>query len=248
MGRVATVVVLALTVGALPSSAAKIERVHVPGGTLSLEIPSTWSRVPPAELDLRSLFAAEATGGATAEVYNAAFVPRGTVPALAPPLLLVQGHQNGRMSWARFTRLPTPDEIDSQAAARLVGSGVPFGDRARVQRVAFDRERYALELTTRVDGTPWGPLDVRSTLFLTSEGGVAIHALSRMDAQPPLDDMWRSVITSVRFDEQLEYRPRARDLWPWLLAWPATWYVAAAVVAGFATWLSVRDRRRRDIS
>jgi len=245
MGRVATVAVLALTVGTLPASAAKVERVDVPGGTLRLEVPSTWARIPPAELELRALFAAEATGGAAAEVYSAAFAPRGAIPAVAPPLLLIQGRQNGRMSWARFTHLPTPDEIDSEAAARLVGSGVPFGDHTQVQRVEFDRDRYVLELTTRVDGTPWGPLDVRSALFLTSGGGVAVHALSRADVQPPLDDMWRKVLASVALDEQLEYRPRPGDLWPWAFTWPATWYVAAGVVAGFAVWMSVRDRHRR---
>jgi len=248
MGRVATVAVLALTVGTLPASAAKVERVDVPGGTLRLAVPSTWARIPATELELRALFAAEATGGAAAEVYSAAFAPRGAIPAVAPPLLLVQGHRNGRMSWARFTRLPTPDEIDSQAAARLVGSGVPFGDHTSVQEVAFDRDRYALELKTRVDRTPWGPLDVRSALFLTSAGGVAVHALFRVDAQPPVDDMWRSVLTSVTLDEGLEYTPRLRDLWPWLLAWPVTWYVAAVVVAAFAVWVAVRDRHRRGAS
>lgn len=245
MGRVAAVVVLALAVGTLPTLAAKVERVDVPGGSLHLEIPSTWARIPPAEIELRSLFAAEATGGAAAEVYSAAFGPRGATPAVSPPLLLIQGHQNGRLSWARFLRLPTSDEIDAEAASRLVGSGVPFGDRVRVQRVVFDRDRHALELTTRVDETPWGPLDIRSALFLTSVGAVAVHALSRVDSQPPLDDMWRSVMTSVRLDARLEYRPRAQDLWPWLLTWPATWYGAAAVVAGFAVWISIRDRRRR---
>ncbi len=248
MGRVAAVAVLALTVGTLPASAAKVERVDVPGGTLRLEVPSTWARIPPAELELTALFAAEATGGAAAEIYSAAFAPRGATPAVSPPLLLIQGHQTGRMSWARFTRLPTPDEIDSRAAAHLVGSGVPFGDRTRVERIVFDRERFALELTTRVDGTPWGPLDVRSALFLTSSGGVAIHALSRVDAHPPLDGLWRSVITSVELDERLQYRPRAGDLWPWLLGWPVTWYVAAGVVAGLAAWMAIGDRRRRGSS
>lgn len=248
MGRVATVVALALAVGALPATAAKVERVDVPGGSLRVEIPSTWVRVPPDELELRSLFAAEATDGAAVEVYDAAFQPRGATAADGPPLLLVQGRESGRLSWARFERLPTPDAVDAAAARSLSASGLPFGDTTHVHRLLFDRERYALALDMRIEGTPWGPLEVVSTLYLTATGTVAIHGISRSDAAPPLTDMWRGVMTSVEFDDHLMYRPRARDVWPWMLAWPSTWYVAAALVAAFAAWLVLRERRTRGAS
>jgi hypothetical protein len=245
MGRAASGVVLALAVGTLPASAAKVERVEVPGGSLRLEVPSTWMRVSTDELELRSAFAAEATGGAATATFDAAFRPRGTPADAGPPIVLIQGDQGGRLSWARFARLPAADEIDTVIARRLLGTGVPFADRTRLEALEFDRSRHVLEITNRVDDTPWGPVRTFSHLHLTEMGGVAIHGLSTVEAATRHPDLWTSILESVELDEQLRYRPRWSDPWPWILAWPRFWFVAAAAVAVVALGIGIRDRRRQ---
>jgi hypothetical protein len=244
MGRAASGVVLALAVGTLPASAAKVERVEVPGGSLRIEIPSTWTRVPADELELRSLFAAEATGGAASEAFEAAFRPRDAPPGDGPPVVLIQGDERGRLSWARFARLPAADDVDGLAARRLLGSGLPFADQTRLERIGFDRQRHRLAVVSRVDHTPWGPLLVTSNLYLTDAGGVAVHALSTVDSATRHPDLWASILDSVELDERLRYRPRWTDLWPWILGWPRFWFAAAAVAAVIALVILLRDRRR----
>lgn len=244
MGRAASGVVLALAVGTLPASAAKVERVEVPGGSVRIEIPSMWTRVPTDELELRSAFAAEATGGAATEAYEAAFRPRGAPPDAGPPIVLVQGDERGRLSWARFARLPPAADVDAVVARRLLGSGLPFADRTRLEQLGFDRRRHVLELTSRIDDTPWGPLRVSSQLHLTDTGSVAVHALLTVDEATRHPELWTSILDSIELDDGLRYRRRWSDLWPWILAWPGLWFGAAAVAAVVVVGVVLHDRRR----
>jgi hypothetical protein len=226
-----------------PAAAVEMRRVSVYGGHASLEVPADWREMPPELLEFLALRAADQSGGRSTEIYQHGFRPGNLDTGFDLPQVLIQIREDGRLPLSRFFNLPTPDEVEAGSRGLMSEGGGPFLRDLDLDRVAFDPDRVLLRVDSTMELLVEGTTAVRSASFLTERGAFVVHCYeraARMDASGPLFDR---VIASVRFDDEVGYRPRWSDRWTGrhsvllLLALAAG---AALVVA--AAW---RDRRRR---
>jgi hypothetical protein len=222
-----------------------VREVRVYGGLVSLEVPASWSEIPPEVLEFYSLRSAEASGGRTAEVYQHGFRLGEPEADFAPPQILIQIRESGRVPYGSLLHLPPAEVLRERSASRLDALQGPFLAGSVLNQASFDRARFALRVDSTLDLALEGTVLVRSTSFLTERGTFTLHCYSLLEQNTRLRPVYDRVLASVRLDDALRYRPRLADRLPRGAALAA---YAVAVVLAVAIIVVRLARRRRQPS
>ncbi len=108
----------------------------------------------------------------------------------------------------------------------------------------FDRASFSLRLRNKLVLSNKGKASVKSVAFLTERGLFTMHFYSRIEASDAMDEISSRIIDSVRFDDELKYRPRFLDRWP---PHPAAILVTlGSVIALAALAFNFLQRRRKN--
>jgi len=225
----------ALTFAATSSGASDATRTEaIYHGHVTLEIPVDWHEIPEDLLELHSLKTAEMTGGRIAELYQHGYRPGEPELDFAPPQILIQIRESGRLSYRPFLHLPPPEEMQGIR-------GTPI-DNLELDNAFFDRDRYLLRLTNTLGTERQYMISVLSASFLTQRGLLTLHCYTYATQATVVAPIFDRVVDSVRIDDELRYRPRLGDRWP---PRPSTLaFTAAAVSAAIFLILDLRRRRR----
>lgn len=251
MQRPALVAVLVAVLAALALPAAfadsdqPVREVSVYDGLVSLEIPESWNEIPPEVLEFYSLRSAEASGGRTAEIYQHGFRLGEPEADFAPPQILIQIRESGRIPYGSLLHLPPVDILRERSSSKMSALQGPFLAGAVLNQVSFDRERFTLRVDSTLDLALEGKVLVRSTSFLTERGTFTLHFYSLLEQNLRLRPVYDRVLASVRLDDALRYRPRLADRLPRGAALAA---YAVAVVLAVAIFVVRLARRRRQPS
>lgn len=200
---------------ALPSAAGqptRFERVY--DGHATLKIPADWNRIPEGLLEYQSLKSAEESGGLTTEFYQYGFRPGNPELDFALPQILIQIKESGRVRDGRFLHLPSVVELQRESDARLTDRAGPLVRGLDFGGAFYDREAHALYLENILDHELEGEILVESASYLTERGWFTIHCYARLSDRDLTAPLFERVIASVRFDDELRYRPRLTDRLP----------------------------------
>jgi hypothetical protein len=212
-------------------------------GHVTLEVPADWNEFPEEDLESFSLQLAEASGGRIAEVYQHGFFPDSPIMISTLPLILVQIRESGRLPYGQFLHLPPLHELQRSGSRHIVDRLGPVMSRLDIERVGFDKRNHALHLVNRLVLKTEGKVSVRSVSFLTERGLFTLHCYAHASQAIVVAPIFDRVIDSVRFDDELRYKPRCVDRWP---PRPSTVaYGAAALIAMALLLQQIRRRRRR---
>jgi hypothetical protein len=204
-------------------------------GHATLEIPVGWHTIPEDQLELQSLKTVEMSGGRIAELYRYGYRPGDPGLEVELPQILIQIRESGRPNYRPYLHLPPPEEIQ-----RRRGSVV---ESLELDEVFFDHDRYLLRLTNTLGVGHGGKISVLSASFLTERGFFTLHCYTYSTHATVVAPIFERVVESVRFDDELSYRPRLGDRWPpspSTLAFAAAGILMVAVLA-----LEIRRRRRQ---
>lgn len=202
---------------ALPLTAAgdgTMRPVDVYDGLVTLEIPEDWNEIPPDVLEFYSLQSAEDSGGLTVEIYQYGFRPGNPEADFAPPQILIQIKENGRLGLRQFLHLPSIDTLRNQGTVRLEGHMGPLMDDLLLNDVFFDRETYSLHVSNTLDLKIEGKAIVRSVSFLTERGLFTVHCYALISQNVTMKPVFDRILDSVRLDDSIRYRPTLADRLP----------------------------------
>jgi len=244
--RARSLVAFVFAIMALPSIAMasdlamRTEKVY--GGLVTLEIPESWNEIPPDVLEFFSLQSAESSGGLTVEIYQHGFRPGNPEADFAPPQVLIQIKESGRLNYRQFLKLPPIEFVRDQDAGKLDGRMGPFLEGLHLNDVFMDREAYAVHVTNTLDLTYEGKVLVKSVSFLTERGLFTVHCYALISQHVAMNPVFDKILDSVRFDESIRYRPRLGDRLP-----PTPALISYAIALFFAVLALVvlADQRRR---
>lgn len=236
---------IALTVLAtIPAEADDaVRRVETYGGLATLEIPVHWQEIPPDILEFYTLQSAEESGGLTVEVYQYGFRPGNPEADFAPPQILVQIRESGRMGYRRFLHLPSVQAFRDREAAHVDGYMGPMVEDLHLDKVSFDRETYSIRVTNTLDLKFEGKTMVYSASFLTERGVFTIHCYALISQHVTMKPIFDQILDSVQIDDSIRYRPRLSDRLP-----PLPALISYAIAFGLAISILVVhliQRRRR---
>ncbi len=231
-------------VSAVPSTAEEpVRTVTLYKGHATMEIPHDWNEITEETLEFYSLRAAEASGGRVAEIYQVGYRPGDPEIAFALPQILIQIRESGRLPYGRFLHLPSLDELQRASSRHLADRTGPLLRGLELEAAVFDRHQYALRLNNTLDLTIEGRVSVTTVSFLTERGLLTLHCYAGEPQATVMAPIFDRVIDSVRFDDELRYRPRFADRWP---PRPSTVaYGAAALTAITLVLYHIRRRRRQ---
>ena len=116
-------------------------------------------------------------------------------------------------------------------------------DRVALKDASFDRASFSLRTSHTFFLEHVGRVVVESASFLTERGVFTVHCYTAASAASLDRPLFDNVISSVRLDPELAYRPRLADLWPPSSATVA--FAAATLVAIVALVIALRRRARR---
>ncbi|MCG6950592.1 MAG: hypothetical protein LJE93_16890 [Acidobacteria bacterium] len=214
------------------TSGQDLREVSVYDGHATLEIPYDWNEIPEEMLEFYSLRAAESSGGRTAEIYQHGFRPGDPEMDFALPQILIQIRESGRLNYRRFANPPSSEELLASGERVLSEHTGPMVRGIELGSAVFDREKYALHLSNTLDLKFEGETSVESVAFLTERGLFTVHFYADASQTARTDPLFRRISESIRFDEELAYRPHLTDLWP---PSPSTvFFLLAALVAAVA--------------
>jgi hypothetical protein len=216
--------------------------VSIYDGHVVLDVPAEWNEIPRDVLEFYALRAAESSGGRMTETYQFGFRPADPELDFALPQLLVQIRESGRLNYRQFLHLPTVEDLRAVGERSLAEHVGPLMRGMEIGEAVFDEDSFALHLTNRLDLSFEGETTVDSVAFLTERGLFTIHAYVKASEAENMEPIVAHVIDSVRFDQELAYRPRLGDHWP---PRPATLFLLAALIVGAAAALHLLRRRRR---
>ncbi len=239
---------LVVTVAALPSPTAEekltFRTVEVYDGLATLEIPERWNEIPPDVLEFFSLQSAESSGGLMVEIYQHGFRPGNPEADFAPPQILIQIKENGRLNSRQFQRLPPIELVREQDAGKLDGRMGPFLKDLHLNEVFMDRETHALHVTNTLDLKYEGKVMVKSVSFLTERGLFTVHCYALISQHVAMNPVFDRILESVAIDESIRYRPRLGDRLP-----PTPAVISYAIALFFAVLVLIVflvQRRRRN--
>ncbi len=201
----------------------EVRRVSVYDGHVTFEIPADWVKIPPELLESHTMRLAEASGGRLTEIYQYGFRSSDPEADFFLPECLIQYRESGRLSYRRFLRLPSIDEMGETGRESIDERAGPAVREMELSDAVFDRDSFSLHLRNTLVLSNEGRTSVKSVAFLTERGLFTMHFYSRISAIDTMDEISTRIVDSVRFDDELKYRPRLLDHWP---PQPATILVA----------------------
>jgi len=233
-----------LTVPVIPADAAgPMRTVTLYEGHVTMDIPHDWNDISGESLEFYSLRSAEASGGRVAEIYQYGFRPDDPEMDFALPQILIQIRESGRLRYGQFLHLPPLDKMQKSDNQRLAERAGPMLRGFELEAAIFDRSRYAVHLTNALDLAIEGRVSVTTVSFLTERGVFTVHCYAGAAQAEAMAPIFDRVIDSVRFDDELRYKPTLGDRWP---PRPSTIaYVAAALIAIILVLSLIRSRRNR---
>ena len=239
--------VLVIAIATLPSlnsaSDLAMRTVEVYGGLASLEIPETWNEIPPDVLEFFSLQSAESSGGLMVEIYQHGFRPGNPEADFAPPQVLIQIKESGRLNYRQFLQLPPIELVRDQEAGRLDERMGPLLENLHLNDVFFDRGTYSVHVANTLDLKYEGKAMVTSVSYLTDRGLFTVHCYALISQHLAMKPVFAKILESVRIDESIRYRPRLNDRLP-----PTRALISYAIALCFAVLVLVVlliQRRRR---
>jgi hypothetical protein len=236
-----------MAIAALPSFAFSsdllMRTVEVYGGLATLDIPETWNEIPPDVLEFFSLQSAESSGGLMVEIYQHGFRPGNPEADFAPPQVLIQIKESGRLNYRQFLQLPPIELVRDQEAGRLDERMGPLLENLHLNEVSFDRETSSVHVANTLDLKYEGKAMVTSVSYLTERGLFTVHCYALISQHLAMKPVFNSILESVRIDESIRYRPRLSDRLP-----PTPALISYAIALFFAVLVLVIlliQRRRR---
>jgi hypothetical protein len=193
----------------------EVQVVSVYDGHVTFEIPSDWEEIPPEVLESHSMRLAEASGGRLTDSYR------------------------------RFLRLPTTEDMRNTGRETIDERAGPAVRDMELRDAVFDRKSFSLHLRNTLVLSLEGKTSVKSVAFLTERGLFTMHFYSRVRATEEMEEISARIVDSVRFDDELRYRPRLLDRWP---PGPATILVVVGVLIAIAALAAHFLQRRRSLS
>ncbi len=239
-----TTALLAIVLAAAPTAPQqRLRSVTVYDGHVTLEVPAAWNEIPLEVLEFYSLRAAESSGGRMTEIYQHGFRPDDPEIDFALPQVLIQIRESGRLNYRQFLHLPSAEQLREAGEHSLAEHVGPMVRGMELGDAVFDRETFSLRLSNTLDLSFEGETAVRSVAFLTERGLFTMHFYAHASKIEGIEPLFEQIIDSVRFDEELAYRPRLSDLWP---PRPPTILLAVALlIAVVAATLHFLQRRHR---
>ena len=237
----AAITALVTSVVAAPVAAAMVpgfRRATIYDGQVSLDIPNDWREIPEIELEDATFIAAEATGGRVVEIYKHGFRPADAVNDRGLPQLLVQIRESGRLRYGQFLELPPLGEFQDNAKRSYPQGVPPFVVGVEIDRVAFDRERFAILIEHSLSLRFIGQVKVLTAALLTERGFLVFHLTDRSAQADASRALLDRILGSVHLDPELEYHARVTDRWPGL-----PFFAAAGVLTVILVIFIVRRRR-----
>jgi hypothetical protein len=230
--------------GVAHSAGAQLEMrtVSVYEGLVTLEIPADWNEIPPDVLEFYSIRSAEASGGVVAETYQHGFRQGDPEADFAPPQILIQIRESGRVNHRDLRRLPSVEDMRASAGELAEQSG-PFLENLNPRQISYDPATYSLRISNTLDLSFEGLVIVDSASFLTQRGTFTVHCYALRQHYQKMAPVFAHVLSSVRIDESIRYRPRPADLLPRPAALAA--YAIAATLAVAILLVHLVQRRRR---
>ena len=225
------------------ASEPEVREVSVYDGHVSFEIPAGWTQISPEVLESHSMRLAEASGGRLTEIYQYGYRSSDPKDDFFLPECLIQFRESGRLSYRRFLRLPSSEEMRKTGKEPIDERAGPAVRKMELSDAVFDRDTFSLHLRNTLVLSNEGKVSVKSVAFLTERGLFTMHFYSRIKAIEAMDKISDRIVDSVRFDDELRYRPRLRDLWP---PPPATILVGVgSLIAIVAMAVHLIQRRRK---
>jgi hypothetical protein len=215
------------------------QSVTIYDGHAVLDVPTGWNEIPRDVLDFYALRAAESSGGRMTESYQFGFRPADPEIDFSLPQFLVQIRESGRLNYRQFLRLPTAEDLQAAGERSLAEHVGPLVRGLALGETEFDRNSFALHLSNTLDLSIEGETSVESVAFLTERGLFTIHFYAHASEISAMAPIFEHIARSVRFDEELAYRPKLTDRWP---PRPTTLFLLAALIA--AAVLSAHLLRR----
>jgi hypothetical protein len=239
-----TTLLLIFVVTAPPANAVReFRQVSVYDGHVTLDIPAGWEEIPPDLLESHSLQMAEATGGRVTEMYQYGFRAHDPKIDFIFPECLIQIRESGRLNERRFLELPSVEAMRVAGEKNLADRrGVAVPD-LELSDAFFDTENFSLHVSNTLVLRYESETTVTSVGFLTERGLFTIHFYALTDHLESMTPVYEHIIDSVRFDAELDYRPRMIDRLPPTL--PLVLLASAAAIALGAVILSLYQRKRR---
>jgi hypothetical protein len=235
-------ILILATIRSLPATTGepmRFEKVY--DGHVTLKIPADWNRIPEEFLELQSLRSAEESGGQTTELYQYGFRPGNPELDFALPQILIQFRESGRVPDGRFLHLPTTEDLQRESEELLSDRAGPLVRGMKLDSVFYDRESHSLRLENVLDYEHEGEVLVESASFLTERGWFTVHCYTRVSERDLTAPLFDRVIASVRFDDELLYRPRLTDRLPRFFM---PLLLVAALIAAVLAIVVARHRRR----
>jgi hypothetical protein len=220
-----------------------VREVSVYDGHVTLEIPAQWEEIPYEMLESHSLRLAEASGGLLTEIYQYGFRSSDPEADFVLPECLIQFRESGRLSYRRFLHLPTTEEMREAGKQRIEERAGPAVRRLELTEAVFDRETYSFHLSNTLVLTYPGKTSVKSVAFLTERGLFTVHFYSRIKETEVMDEISDRIIASIRFDDELRYRPRLTDYWP--PGMPTILLLSGVLIAIIVLTIHLERRRRK---
>jgi len=221
----------------------EVREVSVYDGHVTFEIPADWAKIPPEVLESHSMRLAEASGGRLTEIYQYGFRSSDPESDFFLPECLVQFRESGRLSYRRFLRLPSAEEIRETGRETIDERAGPAVREMELSDAVFHRDSFSLHLRNTLVLSNEGRTSVKSVAFLTERGLFTMHFYSRIKAIEAMDEISTRIVDSVRFDDELRYRPRLLDRWP--PRPPTILVVVGSLIAIIALAVHFLQRRRR---
>ncbi len=235
-------VALVLIAPSVPS-AGEVHVVSVYDGHVTFEIPADWAKIPPEVLESHSMRLAEASGGRLTEIYQYGFRSSDPKVDFFLPECLIQYRESGRLNYRRFLRLPTNEDIRETGKEPVDERAGPAVREMELSDAVFNRDSLSLHLRNTLVLSNEGKVSVKSVAFLTERGLFTMHFYSRFKAIEAMDEISTRIVDSVRFDDELRYRPGLLDFWP---PTPSTTLVVVGLlIAMIALAVHFFQRRRR---
>ncbi|MCW8985588.1 MAG: hypothetical protein OQK55_09610 [Thermoanaerobaculales bacterium] len=242
LSMLTTIILILVLMIPTVSSGQEVREVSVYDGHVTFEIPADWEKIPPEVLESHSMRLAEASGGRLTEIYQYGFRSSDPEVEFFLPECLVQIRESGRMSYRRFLRLPTAEDMRNTGRETIDERAGPAVRDMELSDAVFDRDTFSLHLRNTLVLSLEGRASVKSVAFLTERGLFTMHFYSRVKEIDAMDEISTRIVDSVRFDDELRYRPRLLDRWP---PRPATILVVVGLLIAIAALAAHFAQRRR---
>lgn len=235
----------ALTLAVVVSAMAEPTRtVSVYGDRVTFSIPSNWNEIPADVLEFYSLRSAETSGGRSAEFYQYGYRPGDPEVDFSMPQILIQIRESGRLRYGDFLDLPSADDLREENAWRIEERKGPMVEGIRFEGAVYDRNTHSLHVRNTLDLKLEGKTVVESVSFLTENGLFTIHCYASIPQFTEIAPVFADIVTSVKLDESLQYRPHLSDRWPPRPSEIAFATAAATVMVFLLVFFLQRGRRQ----